>query len=96
MWIRRLRPLAIALSLVLVLGACGGGDDGFDQETRDRYMAGCMEQGNEAFCSCTLGEFEGRFTLAEFQALEDQLSNPDEAPQAFVDAVFECIELLSE
>ncbi|NQV07282.1 hypothetical protein HQ535_12095 [bacterium] len=93
MWGNRLRGLALAISMVLVLGACGDDDagSGFDSTSRNAYMTGCLEDGNEAFCSCTLDEFEQRYSQDEFEALALELSNPDEAPEAFVEVILMCI-----
>ena len=97
MWLKRLRPLAIALSLVLVLGACGGDDGGgFDQATRDAYLEGCLEDGNDAFCGCTLDEFEKLYDQDEFERLALELSNPDELPEEFVQVIFDCLGELEE
>ena len=97
---RKMRGLALAISMVLALGACGdddgGSSSGFDSEARDAYMQGCLEDGNEAFCQCTLDEFEKRFSQDEFERLALQLNDPNDAPEEFVEVIFECIGELEE
>ncbi len=97
-WMRKLRVLVPLLALVLVLGACGddddGGSTGFSDSTREAYLEGCLEDGNEAFCNCTLDEFEKIYSEDEFEDLALQLGSPDEAPEEFVDVILTCLDQL--
>jgi hypothetical protein len=81
------------LALVLLAVACGGddADDGFSKETRDAYLSGCVEGGNEDFCNCTLDELEEIYTESEFlsfvlDATEAELEEPPEEFAAAIDA----------
>ena len=91
----KLRALVMLLALALVAGACGDDDggSGFSSETRDAYMSGCVEDGNEAFCDCTLDELEKVFTEEEFEdfALNAAASGLEEPPEEFMEAITNCI-----
>jgi hypothetical protein len=98
-WMRKLRVLVPLLALVLVLGGCGdddddGGTSGFSDSVRSAYLEGCLEDGNEAFCNCTLDEFEKIYTEDEFEDLATQLGSPDEAPEEFVEVILSCLDQL--
>lgn len=93
----KLRPLVMLLALALVAGACGdddGGGDGFSSETRDAYMSGCVEDGNEEFCECTLDELEKVFSESEFEefALDAAAAGIEEPPEEFMTAITNCID----
>jgi hypothetical protein len=95
----KLRALVTLLALALVAGACGdddGGGSGFSSETRDAYMQGCVEDGNEAFCDCTLDELEKVFTEDEFEdfALNAAASGLEEPPEEFMTAITNCLDEL--
>ena len=89
-----LRVLTLLLAISLVAAACGGDDsgDGFSSSTRDAYLSGCVEDGNEEFCDCTLEELEKVFTESEFEdfALNAAASGLEEPPAEFMNAILAC------
>lgn len=96
----KLRTFAVLLAVALVAGACGddddGSDSGFSSATRDAYMTGCVEEGNEAFCECTLDELEKVFSEEEFLAftLDAAGSDLQEPPEEFMTAITACLDQL--
>jgi predicted metalloprotease len=78
--VRRLVSLVVALSLVAA--ACGGRGAATTTTTESAaypagvvaaYLAGCLEEADAEFCTCTIEEFQQRLDLASFLALEDDL-----------------------
>ena len=88
----KMRRLVVALlSLAMLATACGDDDSGggFSNATRNAYLQGCEVEGNEAFCECTIDEFEERFTEDEFIAFAIEAS--EEPPEEFVEVVLACL-----
>lgn len=98
--LRRLRWVLVALSLVLVLGACGDDDDGgatrYSDEIRDSYLAGCTVDAPEAVCECTIEEFEKRFTEEEFIAFAVENQDATEVPEEVFEIIVACADQLEE
>ena len=83
------RIATIALSLLLGVSACGGGDDGeFSQEFRDSFMASCTADQSEGFCICYLDELQKRFTQEEIFRVA--IEGGEEPPPEFFEAGFAC------
>jgi hypothetical protein len=93
---KKLRVLALAVAMALAITACGdddgsGGDDGFSDEVRSAYMEGCLQDGNQAFCDCTLDEFESRFSEDEFEAIALNFDATAEPPEEFFEVITACL-----
>ena len=88
----RLRTFVVTLVVVLALGACGD-DDGtggrYSDDLRSLYMERCTPSQGEAFCQCTLTEYEKRFTQDEFIAFAVEAS--EEPPAEVVDITLACL-----
>jgi hypothetical protein len=96
----RLRGVVILLVVVLTAAACGDddGDGGFSQENRDAFLSGCVADGTEAFCECTLDELEKVYTNEEFEeiALDAAAADMTDPPEEFLEAVLVCIDQMGE
>mgnify|MGYP001819136957 CR=1 FL=1 len=92
-----LRRVAAALgALVLLAGACGGGDGLTDQQRTD-FLEGCLPAAGEAFCECALEQVEEAFTGSEFADIGARF--PDDqgaAPAELEAAVVPCLPLLED
>ena len=71
--------------------AAGGGER-FDEFTRSAYLEGCREDGNDAFCECTLEEFETLYNQDEFERLALELDDPSQLPDEFTSVIFGCLD----
>ena len=86
------RVLTVLTATIVISAACGGGDDGrYSPEVRSAYLEGCMQDGNQAFCECTLVELEKEFTEEEFINLSLGVAGDDEPPTDFVTIAMACI-----
>jgi hypothetical protein len=58
-------------ALLVLVAACGsGGEQRYSDEVRRDYLNSCAAGGSgAAYCSCTLGFFEARYTFAELEEL---------------------------
>ena len=88
------RSVGMVLVAVLAIAsaACGGdGDGGYSEEFRSIYMEGCLGSGTEAFCTCTLDEFEAVYSEEEFERLGLGFAESEEPPEAFIDVITACL-----
>lgn len=85
------RVLTVLTATIVISAACGGDDGKFSPEVREAYLAGCMQDGNEAFCECTLVELEKEFTEEEFVNFSVGVANDEEPPVDFVTIAMACI-----
>ena len=68
----------------------------YPQEVRENFLTSCGESsgGNAQYCACVLTEFQQRYSLDEFVALEQRFV--DGAAQGELDAVLQpCLSLLN-
>ena len=94
--ITRVVALALVMALGLATAACGG-DDGYSDETRAEFMAGCEPEAGTAFCECTLDELEKNISEDDLLGMGAEFfagSSTDEMPAEVTDAVFACIDLI--
>ena len=59
---------------------------------RDSYLEGCLEDGNEAACECTMEEFESRYTETEFVRLALDNADAEEIPDEFLGVILACFD----
>lgn len=70
-------------------------DDGaWDQAVRTNFLDACLGSSGDAsgYCECALTSFEERFTQAEFEAIEQEMTASDETPPEFDEVVEACYE----
>ena len=89
----RFARVLTALTATIVISAACGGDDGgrYSPEVRSAYLEGCMQEGNRAFCECTLVELEKTFTEEEFINFSLGAASEEEPPADFVTIAIACI-----
>lgn len=57
---------AIAIVVLAVLGACGGGDEGWAASDREEFIAGCESSGaSNEVCTCMQEKLEAEYPDAE-------------------------------
>ncbi|MCJ7725707.1 MAG: hypothetical protein MUP76_04890 [Acidimicrobiia bacterium] len=83
------------LVLGLLLTACGG-SDGYTDEIRAEFMAGCEPSAGAEFCGCALDEIEKNFSEDEFIqiGLDSFTSGTEEPPEELMAAMAPCLTLL--
>jgi hypothetical protein len=62
---------AIVIGL-LMLVSCSSGDEGFSDQARTDFMAGCTESAPEELCTCVFDELESRMSEESFVSLVEQ------------------------
>lgn len=72
----------------------GAAGERYSDAIRESYLEGCMEDGNRAFCECTLTELEGMFTETEF--IRFAIQTTEEMPPEALEIAFTCLELYGE
>ena len=85
----------LVVLLVVATGCAEAATDAWSDDVRENFLASCEESsgGQVDYCACVLADLEETYTLAEFEAIEQQLEDdgdavPDEL-QVIIDA---CIE----
>ena len=64
---------AIAVVVLAMLAACGGGDEGWGASAREEFIAGCESSGNtNESCTCLQEKLEAEYPDAEDPADFDQ------------------------
>jgi hypothetical protein len=65
----------LGAAFVLLAASCGGGGDKFPDEVRRNFMNSCTSSGgtNEQ-CACSLEAFEKKYSVEEFEKLEEDLT----------------------
>lgn len=89
----RLAALGLTMLLIASAAACGGddGDGGYSDSVRSGYMEGCLEGGNQAFCDCTLREFEENYSQEEFERLALGFTDSADPPEEFLEVIATCV-----
>ena len=72
------------LAAVVALAACGGGADGYPQESIDAFVRECDAQPNasEAQCRCVIARLEETMPFEEFERADRALENEDPVDEA--------------
>lgn len=88
------RLLISMFALALALGACGTSGDEWTQEVRDNFLSECLPAsgGEQDYCECVLEELEATYTLAEFEAIEEELIETDSMPPDVEEMIDVCIQ----
>jgi hypothetical protein len=90
-----IRRLVVAVvTTALIATACGDDDtdNRYDAQVRDLYLEGCTEEGDPAFCECTLREIESRYTQEEFVRHSVDAAAGYDTPIDFVEIAMACLE----
>jgi len=87
--------------LVVVLGtACGGEDEaGYDEASRDAFLAACVEDDGNAdlaeVCECTYEQLVRTVPFAEFAEFDRAVGAGDPLPPAVLAVIDDCISTVS-
>ena len=55
---------------------------GYPQETVDAFVKSCENAGSDkAFCTCVLSKVQARYSLQEFEAIEEEIQAGEPSPE---------------
>lgn len=100
----RLRPVRVALVVLVVVAAtgCGSDDtpDGYSDAVRDGLVQGCAEDDTDPdlveVCECTYEELADDVSFDDFARIEDRLAQGEERlPQELIEVIRGCIRSVS-
>lgn len=99
--VRRLRPLAVIVSCLFALVACGDDSPGeYTDATREAFMTGCVEDGDDPdlveVCECTYERAVEEVPFDQFESIEQRLARGEsDVPDTIATLIVDCIREVS-
>ena len=84
----------LAVLLALLAGCGPAPHDAWTDGVRQNFLDSCEASsgGQTDYCACVLADLEDAYSLAEFEAIEQQLDEGGEVPDALELIIDACIE----
>lgn len=81
---------ALAIGMLLATAACTSPpENAYPEDVVENFVSGCRTRTTETVCRCAIDRLQRRYTLSEFQALEEQVAE-GRGGQALAETVASC------